>query len=89
MMELFPGHPGASPQMVVEDAQAGSFRVQRAAFIDEEVLQRERAAVFDRCWLYGLHESELAKPGDFVARKVGGKPLLFVRDRSGAIKARP
>ncbi|MES2183444.1 MAG: aromatic ring-hydroxylating dioxygenase subunit alpha [Pseudomonadota bacterium] len=71
--------------MVEDDADAGSFRVHRGVFVGSDVLAAERAAIFDKCWLYAMHESELAKPGDFLARKVGGKPLLFVRDRAGAI----
>ena len=42
-----------------DDAQAGSFRVHRGAFVDEGVFQRERSEIFDRCWLYAMHESEL------------------------------
>ncbi|WP_239143089.1 Rieske 2Fe-2S domain-containing protein [Variovorax sp. WS11] len=77
---------GMPRQMVNDDAEAGSFRVHRGAFVDEEVLQRERSEIFDRCWLYAMHESELAKPGDYLARKVGGKPLMFVRDRAGVLR---
>jgi len=79
-------HRPPPSQMVNDDAVAGSFHVHRAAFTEDGVLQRERDAIFDRCWLYAIHESELAKPGDFVARKVGGKPLMFVRDRTGTIR---
>lgn len=75
----------SSQRMVDDDAQAGSFRVHRGAFVDEEVLKRERDAIFDRCWLYAMHESELSQAGDYLARKVGGKPLLFVRDRVGTL----
>ena len=78
----------ASPStMVDEDPAAGSFRVHRGAFVDEDVLEREKARIFDHCWLYAMHESEVATPGDFVSRKVGGKPLMFVRDRAGVLRA--
>src|SRR2546423_2583764 len=75
------------PTMVDENSAAGSFRVHRGAFVDEDVLEREKARIFDHCWLYAMHESEVAKPGDFVSRKVGGKPLMFVRDRAGVLRA--
>ncbi|MFD2500236.1 Rieske 2Fe-2S domain-containing protein [Rhizorhabdus histidinilytica] len=39
--------------------------------------------IFDRCWLYIGHESELPNPNDFVRRSVGGRDLIFNRDRKG------
>jgi hypothetical protein len=56
---------------VVEDIPAGTFRVNRAALVDEAVFQGEMRSIFDRCWLYVGHESEIPKPGDFRARDVG------------------
>ena len=72
---------------VEEDAKAGIFRVSRRAFVDEQVLARERQQIFDRCWLYLGHESEIAQPGDFLTRQVGGRELLFTRDREGRARA--
>jgi p-cumate 2,3-dioxygenase alpha subunit len=38
------------------------FRVSRQAFVDPAILDAERAQIFDKCWLYLGHSSELAKP---------------------------
>jgi p-cumate 2,3-dioxygenase subunit alpha len=62
---------------VAEDIPAGTFRVNRAALADEDVFQDEMRSIFDRCWLYVGHESEIPKPGDFRARDVGNRPLVF------------
>jgi p-cumate 2,3-dioxygenase alpha subunit len=62
---------------VVEDIPAGTFRVNRAALTDEAVFQSEMRTIFERCWLYVGHESEIPKPGDFRARDVGNRPLVF------------
>jgi len=43
---------------IVDDQDAGLFRVNRKAFVDPECLQQERRRVFDKCWLYIGHESE-------------------------------
>src|SRR5213593_1037777 len=56
------------------------FKVSRQAFVDPHILEAERARIFDKCWLYLGHSSELAKPGDFVTRQVGGRSILFARD---------
>ena len=68
---------------VVEDIPAGTFRINRAALIDEAVFHDEMRSIFDRCWLYVGHESEIPKPGDFRARDVGNRPLVFWHGRDG------
>ncbi len=68
---------------VAEDIPAGTFRVNRAALIDEAVFRDEMRSVFERCWLYVGHESEIPKPGDFRARDVGNRPLVFWHGHDG------
>ena len=69
------------------DEARGLFQVARRAFVSEEILQTERAEIFDKCWLYLGHESELAVPGAFVSRSVGGRDLIFNRDAKGVVHA--
>ena len=47
----------------------------------------EYAAIFDKCWLYIGHESELQKPNDFLTRTVARRNLLFTRDGKGKLNA--
>lgn len=75
------------PRHVVDDAGAGVFRVSRRAFVDEDVLAAERTRIFDRCWLYLAHASEIAAPGDFLTRNVGGRELLLARGKDGHARA--
>jgi p-cumate 2,3-dioxygenase alpha subunit len=63
--------------------QRRRFRVDRRAYTDAEVFERERATIFRRCWLYVGHGSEIAGAGDFVTRTIGGYDLIFCRDRAG------
>ena len=76
-----------NPQMVVEDRQRHLFRVSRRAFTDQSVLEAENRNIFDRCWLYLGHSSEIANNCDFITRNVGGRELIFNRDRGGAVHA--
>src|SRR5262245_46923450 len=46
-----------------------------------EIMELERKNIFDRCWLYVGHESEVPQPGDYCRRTVAGRPLFMVRDR--------
>jgi len=73
--------------LIVDDRARGIFRVNRRVFTDPEILEEERREVFDRSWLYAGHESEIANPGDFITRKVGGRPLILVRDSDGTAHA--
>ncbi|MDH3640483.1 MAG: aromatic ring-hydroxylating dioxygenase subunit alpha [Gammaproteobacteria bacterium] len=80
--------PGrASDSYVVEDRQRSVFRVDRRVFVDREVLEREQRLIFDRCWLYLAHDSEIPNPGDYLTRKVGGRELIFARGTDGTARA--
>jgi p-cumate 2,3-dioxygenase subunit alpha len=76
---------GASDAYVVETPD--SFRVSRRVFVDADVLSREMSHIFERCWLYLGHESEVTNKGDFVVRTVGGHNLIFVRGQDGQVRA--
>jgi len=69
------------------DADHGRFRVARRAFTSDEILQAERAEIFDKCWIYLGHESEVVVPGAFVSRSVAGRDLIFNRDAKGVVHA--
>ena len=73
-------------RLIDEDPAAGMFRVHRGAFRDGEVFRREQRAIWGRCWLFLGHASELPNPGDFKVRKVGGRPLIFLRDEKGKLR---
>lgn len=72
---------------VIDDRENGQFKVNRAVFTEESILQLERQVIFDHSWLYLGHLSEVEKPGQFVTRKVAGRPLIFSRDRNGTLHA--
>jgi p-cumate 2,3-dioxygenase subunit alpha len=74
-------------RLVLEDKGRHLFQVSRRAFTEEAVLAAEQREIFDRCWLYLGHGSEIAENGDFLTRNVGGRELVFNRDRGGAVHA--
>jgi p-cumate 2,3-dioxygenase alpha subunit len=69
------------------DVARGTFNVARRNFVDPGILQAEHDKIFDHCWLYLGHESELQKPGAFLTRSVGGRNLIFTRDNKGQLNA--
>jgi p-cumate 2,3-dioxygenase subunit alpha len=77
----------AGAPLIIDEHAEGIFRVNRSVFVEEAILALERERIFDRCWLYLGHASEVASPASFVTREVGGRALLFNRDRDGALQA--
>ena len=70
---------------IIDDRNQEIFRVHRSAFVDPDVLTAERETIFDRCWLYVGHESEVAAVNDFRTRDVGGRPVIMTRDAHGNV----
>jgi p-cumate 2,3-dioxygenase alpha subunit len=77
---------GYRDELVVDDRQNGIFRVNRTLMTSRDVYEREQSALFDHYWLYVGHDSEIPRPGDFVRRSVGGRPLIFLRDSAGTMR---
>ena len=73
--------------LINQDDQSNTFLVNRKAFVLPEVLELEQQAIFDKCWLYLGHESELKEPGEYLTRVVGGRSLIFVKDKNNSIRA--
>lgn len=76
-----------STDLIQEATARGVFRVHYRVYRDEEILDRERATIFRKCWLYAGHESEIRQPGDYVSRFVADWPVVLLRDRDGRVRA--
>ena len=73
----------AAKPLVIDDQERGLFRVNRRVFTSQEILEREWEQIFNHCWLYAGHESEIPTAGDFRARRVGGRPVILIRGSDG------
>ena len=69
------------------DSRRNLFKVSRRNFVEPDILRLEGKQIFDRCWLYLGHTSEIGEPGDFVTRVVAGRPIIFTRDNDGELHA--
>jgi len=87
MQAINPPAPGPSALAnLIDDDRANSrFRVNRRVFVDEAILQLERTRIFEKCWLYLGHESEVSKPGSYVTRSLVDRPLVLSRDADGKL----
>ena len=71
---------------VVDETDEGLFKVDTDVFRDPEIFALERQQIFDRSWLYVGHETEVGDQGDFVARSVGGHPVIMVRGKDQVVR---
>lgn len=60
-------------------------RVHGSLYTDAAIFEQEMDRIFHGGWVYAGHESEVPKPGDYVARKLGRQSLIFTRDKAGQI----
>ncbi|WP_235616663.1 aromatic ring-hydroxylating oxygenase subunit alpha [Mycobacterium montefiorense] len=77
---------GTTDPLVIDDFCEGIFRVHRSVFTSPEIVELEQDRIFNRCWLYVGHESEVPHPNDFQTRRVGGREVIYSRDRHGQIR---
>lgn len=74
-------------RIVIEDTANGSFLVDRCAYVAPEIAELEQRRIFERCWLYVGHESELPSAGSYVSRNVGGRPVILARGEDDRVRA--
>lgn len=58
---------------------ADGSRISRRLFFDPSVYERERERLFQRCWLYVGHVSQIPDPGDYITAYMGEEPVIVTR----------
>ncbi|MFG6150267.1 aromatic ring-hydroxylating oxygenase subunit alpha [Halobacillus sp. B23F22_1] len=74
-------------EIVRDNTEECEFLVHRSVFTNKEILARERAEIFNKCWLFIGHDSEIPEKGDYKRKKVGGRNLLLAHSQDGEIRA--
>ena len=72
--------------LIIDDRETPKFWINRATMVEPELLAQEKEKIFDRCWLYVGHESELPDRHDFRTRRVGGRPVIFTKGSDDEIR---
>jgi phenylpropionate dioxygenase-like ring-hydroxylating dioxygenase large terminal subunit len=81
--EAGPWNPAAG------EAYAHLFRpgyVHRDLYVSPTLFDEEMRHLFGGTWVYVGHESEIPKPGDFLTRTIGRRPIIFTRTPQGAVQ---
>jgi phenylpropionate dioxygenase-like ring-hydroxylating dioxygenase large terminal subunit len=58
-------------------------RVHSRVYTDPGIFELEMARIFGRVWVYVGHASEIPNPGDYLVRRIGKTPVIFVHGRDG------
>lgn len=72
--------------LIIDDRKQGVFRAHRSTMTSLDLFEREREFIFDRCWIYVGHESEVERSGDYRRRTVAGRPIFIVRGKDGDVR---
>ena len=70
---------------LVRNPANGEYKLDREVFTDEALFELEMRHIFEGNWVYVAHESQLAKPHDFLTTSIGRQPVLLTRQANGEI----
>jgi phenylpropionate dioxygenase-like ring-hydroxylating dioxygenase large terminal subunit len=59
----------------------------KSVYTSPDFAVQELTHIFARDWLCAGRADALAKPGDYLTMKIGGEPIIVLRDREGRIRA--
>lgn len=74
----------ASIARLVREGEGG-YAVARSMFTDLELYELEMRHIFEGNWVYVCHESQVAKPKDFISVWIGRTPVVITRSVAGAL----
>lgn len=78
-LRLRRGAPARYRELVLPD------RVNSEVYTDSAIFDEEMDKIFHNDWLFIGHESEIARPGDYVARRMGRQPVVVTRSADGRV----
>ena len=63
------------------------YLVDNRVYTDPRTFEQEQQRIFLRAWNFVCHESEIAKPGDYLTTIVAGQPIILCRNSEGKLRA--
>jgi phenylpropionate dioxygenase-like ring-hydroxylating dioxygenase large terminal subunit len=60
-------------------------RVHRALYTDPAIFELEMDRLFGQAWIFVGHDSQVAKPYDYITTRIGREPVVMTRDGDGKI----
>lgn len=72
--------------MTLDQPNLQYFNLDPAAYVREDIWQRERQTIFAHGWQFMGPLSAVAEAGQYLAIDIAGKPVLAIRGRDGALR---
>ncbi|MGE0385153.1 MAG: SRPBCC family protein [Gammaproteobacteria bacterium] len=83
-----PGLPGDAPAVhAVRAPLADARHLPGGIYTSAEIAAREKERLFLKRWLCVAREEEIAAPGDYLALRIAGEPIVVARESNGAVVA--
>lgn len=64
-----------------------SWMLPKHYYIDPEVYEREKEAIFAKVWNYACHKSQILEPGSYATCMVADQNIAVLRGQDGALRA--
>ena len=74
-------------QMLQDDPANHVYRLDRAAFTDEQLFELELKHIFEGNWVYLAHESQIPNVNDYLTVYIGRQPVVITRSKDGKLNA--
>ncbi len=71
--------------LVDDQPEQGIFRVHRSIYTDSAIFNLELKRIFAKAWIFICHESQLKRPGDYLATQIAHEPVFAIRTTKGGI----
>ncbi|MSP43497.1 MAG: benzoate 1,2-dioxygenase large subunit [Alphaproteobacteria bacterium] len=71
--------------LLINDPAGQQYKLDRDVFRDETIFELEMKYIFEGNWVFAAHESQLAKPNDFLTTTIGRQPVVLTRMANGEI----
>ena len=72
--------------LVDDRVEEGMFRVDRSVYTEQAIFEREMTHIFEKCWVFLCHESQVAGHGDYFSTEIGRQPVYVHRQQDGSLK---
>ena len=73
--------------MLEDDPVKHVYRLDRAAFTDEELFEMEMKYIFEGNWVFLGHESQLPNINDYLTVYIGRQQVVITRSKDGKLNA--
>lgn len=78
--------PGVGERRVAADPER-SYQLPARYYVDDDVFEREKEAIFYRTWQPVCHSSDLPEPGSYVTHSVLDQDVMVVRGADSVLRA--